>query len=110
MEEEKPKRWSGRRPGRKRIDERGDEELEYLPGWLTARQAADRIGYEYKWFIGLLNQGKIKRARRWQRVWVIPDDLTEEEVIWGMNAEGVQEKIDQERTMPWEHDGKNRYG
>lgn len=51
-----------------------------MEGYTTAREAAERLGYEYSWFTRKLSAGEVPNAFRWQRTWVVPEDVTREQV------------------------------
>lgn len=52
-----------------------------MPGWLTAKQAAEACGYEYTWFTRLLKEERVPGALFWEERWMIPDDITEADIL-----------------------------
>ena len=51
-----------------------------MEGYETAREAAERLGFEYSYFTRKLNRGEIPGAQKFQQVWIVPTDATREQV------------------------------
>jgi hypothetical protein len=45
-----------------------------MRGYITAEEAAEKLGFEYTYFTRLLNDGRVTGAEKWQGVWLIPED------------------------------------
>lgn len=50
-----------------------------MKGYITARETAERLGYNYEHFTRLLKSGKVEGAVYWHG-YAIPDNLTREHV------------------------------
>ncbi len=51
-----------------------------MEGYESAREAATRLGYDYTFFTRKLNRGEIPGAKKFQQVWIVPTDVTREQV------------------------------
>lgn len=76
----------------------GKPVIEKLDGWFSAAQAAEHLGYHYITVINKLEANQIPRAGLWQGIWVIPDDITEEEILTPPPGRPRKE------NLPWEHE------
>lgn len=50
-----------------------------MNGYITAREAAKRLGYDYTHFTRLLKQGKVEGAVYWQG-YAIPESIGKESI------------------------------
>lgn len=54
-----------------------------MRGYITAQEAAKRLGFEYTYFTRLLNEGRVSGAEKWQGVWLVPEDADVERLPTG---------------------------
>lgn len=57
-----------------------------MQGYITAREAAKKFGFEYTYMTRLLNEGRVPGALKWQRDWLVPKDAKVEKLSPGRKA------------------------
>lgn len=53
-----------------------------MKDYMTAKEAADKLGYEYTHFTRLLKQGKVRGAFRWEG-YAVPKNVSREDIEVG---------------------------
>jgi hypothetical protein len=51
-----------------------------MDGYISAREASQKLGYDYSYFTTLLKDDRVPGAFQWQRTWAVPEGVTREEV------------------------------